>query len=159
MTTKISLILYSLLIILAAGCASLQTDYETPSVVITDFRALPSEGIAPRFEIGLRIINPNREALELKGISYKVKLEGHKVLTGVSNKLPVIDAYGEGSVKVAATADLFGSISLLTDMIQKQRDTFRYILDVKLDPGGLRSNIRVRKEGNISLVPERRAPL
>jgi hypothetical protein len=154
MTNKISLLIYTFIILLAAGCATLQTDYEEPSVVITDFRSIPSGGIAPRFEIGLHIVNPNRTALNLKGISYTVKLEGHKVLTGVSNKLPVIDAYGEGDVKLAATADLFGSISLLTDMIQKQRNTFSYVLDVKMDTGGLRPNIRVRKQGDISLVPE-----
>ncbi|MEN8265088.1 MAG: LEA type 2 family protein [Nitrospirota bacterium] len=154
MTNKISLLIYIFIILLAAGCATLQTDYEEPSVVITDFRSIPSGGIAPRFEIGLHIINPNRTALDLKGISYTVKLEGHKVLTGVSNKLPLIDAYGEGDVKLAATADLFGSISLLTDMIQNQRNAFRYVLDVKMDTGGFRPNIRVRKEGNISLAPE-----
>lgn len=154
-----SFILYILIILLAAGCAGLQSDYETPSVIITDFRALPSGGIAPRFEIGLHIINPNRTALHLTGISYTVKLEGHKVLTGVSNKLPVIEAYGDGDVKLAATADLFGSISLLTDMIQKQRNTFRYALNVKMDIGGIRPNIHVRKEGNISLSPEIKTPL
>ena len=154
MTNKISLLIYIFIILLAAGCATLQNDYEEPSVVITDFRSIPSGGIAPRFEIGLHIINPNRTALNLKGISYTVKFEGHKVLTGVSNKLPVIDAYGEGDVKLAATADLFGSISLLTDMIQRQRNEFRYVLDVKMDTGGLRPNIHVRKEGNISLAPD-----
>lgn len=154
MTNKISLLIYIFIILLSAGCATLQNDYEEPSVVITDFRSIPSGGIAPRFEIGLHIINPNRTALNLKGISYTVKFEGHKVLTGVSNKLPVIDAYGEGDVKLAATADLFGSISLLTDMIQRQRNEFRYVLDVKMDTGGLRPNIHVRKEGNISLAPE-----
>jgi hypothetical protein len=154
MTNKISLLIYIFIILLAAGCATLQTDYEEPSVVITDFRSIPSGGIAPRFEIGLHIVNPNRTALHLKGISYTVKLEGHKVLTGVSNKLPVIDAYGEGDVKLAATADLFGSISLQTDMIQNKRNAFRYVLDVKMDTGGLLPDIRVRKEGNISLAPQ-----
>jgi hypothetical protein len=39
-------------------------------------------------------------------------------------------------------------------MLQRQRNEFRYVLDVKMDTGGLRPNIHVRKEGNISLAPE-----
>ena len=154
MTSIKSFILSSFVILLLTGCATLQSDYEEPSVIISNFRVLPSEGIAPRFEISLHIVNPNREPLNLVGISYKVKLEGHKVLTGVSNKLPDIEGYGEGDVKVAATADLFGSIGLLTGMIRNRRDTFQYLLDVKMDVGGFRPNICVKKEGNISLSPE-----
>lgn len=149
-----SFIVGILAVLLLAGCATLRSDYEEPSVIISNFRVLPSEGIAPRFEISLHIVNPNREPLHLVGISYKLKLQGHKVLTGVSNKLPDIEGYGEGDVKVDATADLFGSIGLLTGMIKNKKDTFNYDLDVKMDVGGFRPNIRVRKEGTISLAPE-----
>ena len=155
MTKTASLILFSLIIILVTGCATLQSDYETPSVIITDFRALPSEGIIPRFEVDLHIINPNRTPLELSGISYTVQLEGHKVLTGVSNNIPLIEAYGESDVKLSGTAGLFSSMGLFTDLMNKQRDTFNYLLDVKLDIGGFHPNIHVIKEGHIALEPKR----
>jgi hypothetical protein len=76
-------------------------------------------------------------------------------LTGVSNKVPVVEAYGESDIKLAATTGIFSSISLLADLMRDQRDTFKYILDVKMDIGGLHPNIHVRKEGNISLATER----
>jgi hypothetical protein len=148
------LILFILILVLLPGCATLRSDYEEPSVIVTDFRALPSEGVVPRFEIGLHIVNPNREPLNFVGMSYSIKLEGHKVLTGVSNTLPVVEGYGEGDVKLSATADLFGSIGLLTDMVRRQRETFSYALDIKMDRGGFRPNIRIRKEGSISLSPQ-----
>ena len=75
MTKTSSLILFTLIVLLATGCATLRPDYEAPTVIISDFRALPSEGIAPRFEIGLHIINPNRDALKLAALSYTVKLD------------------------------------------------------------------------------------
>jgi hypothetical protein len=59
---------------------------------VTSFRALPSEGMAPRFLIGLHIINPNREAISLQGITYRVSLEGRKLLNGVANDLPEVPA-------------------------------------------------------------------
>ena len=51
------------------ACAGLRPGYETPTVTINSFRALPSQGVLPNFEIGLHVVNPNREALKLRGVS------------------------------------------------------------------------------------------
>jgi LEA14-like dessication related protein len=138
-----------------AGCAGIQNDYETPSVSVSSFRALPGKGVVPEFEIGLHIVNPNRKALELKGVAYTVSLEGHKVLTGVSNDLPVIEAYGQGDVLLQGRVDLFSSISFFTDLARKggPRD-LSYRLDAKLDVGTLYPVIRISEKGSLNLNPE-----
>ena len=134
------------------GCASLHPDFETPTVGISSFRALPSQGMVPRFEIGLHIVNLNRTALKLDGIVYSVTLEGHKVLTGVSGDLPVIGAYSEGDVTLMATADLLSSIGLLTSLMQRPQETFSYELDARLDIGSLRPRIHIQEKGELSLA-------
>lgn len=146
------ILVWAIAMLLAGGCAGLQRNYETPTVSVRSVRALPTDGIAPRFEIGLHVINPNRSQLELKGISYTVKLAGHRILMGVANDLPVIAAYGEGDVVVGATADLFSSISLVTDLLNRQQDTVTYELEAKLDIGSFRPTIHVEKKGKISLL-------
>lgn len=138
-------------ILMIAGCATLQTDYETPSVNVSAIRALPSESIAPQFEIGLHIINPNRDALKLHGIAYSLRLEGYKILTGVANDLPVIDGYGEGDVTLIATTSLLSGIRFFADLMNTQRDVIAYDLRAKLDLGGLRPNIHVIEKGEINL--------
>ena len=134
-----------------AGCAGMRPGYETPTVTVSSFRALPSEGMVPSFEIGLRVINPNREALELQGVAYTVRLEGHELIKGVGNELPVIDGYGEGELTLTATANLFAGIRLISDLMRKQRDTFTYEFEAKLDIGTFRPSIRVTDTGEISL--------
>jgi len=134
------------------GCATLEPGFETPTVGVSSFRVLPSEGVAPRFEIGLHIVNPNRSALKLEGILYSVTLEGHKVLTGASSDLPVIGAYGEGDVTLTATADLLRSINLFASLMKQPQDTFSYELDAKLDIGSLRPRIHIQEKGEISLT-------
>ena len=62
--------------LLLQGCASLTQDLDPPKVSLTSFRALPSEGGAPRFEITLRVINPNTQTLDIAGISYSIELLG-----------------------------------------------------------------------------------
>ncbi len=151
MTRFTKLVICLILFITSVGCASLEPGFETPTVNIISFRVLPSEGAVPKFEIGLHIVNPNRSSLKLDGLIYSVTLEGHKVLTGVSNKLPTIDAYGEGDVVLVATADLLSSIGLFARLLQSQQETFDYTLDAKLDIGSFRPRIHVVKEGEISL--------
>jgi LEA14-like dessication related protein len=154
MTRYLSILLITMFGFYPIGCATLQTDYETPAVSITSFKAIPGEGIIPEFEIGLHIVNPNRSALDLKGISYTISLEGHNILTGVSNKLPRIEAYGEGDVVLHASVDFFNSIGFFTDLAQNQKpDEFSFSLNVKLDVGALHPIIRVSKKGKIPLVP------
>ena len=144
---------YILSIVLMGNCATLQTEFKEPTVSVTSFRALPSKGMAPRFEIGLHVTNPNRVALALEGLSYSVNIEGHQLLTGVAKDLPVIEGYGEGDITLMATADLFNSISLISDLMRQPRDTFNYEINANLDLGGIYPNIPIQKQGQVSLAP------
>lgn len=133
------------------ACAGLRPGFETPSVTVSSFRPLPGDGAVPRFEIGLHIVNPNREALKLEGLAYTVSLEGRELVKGVDNDLPVIEGYGEGDVKLTATPNLLGGIRLVTDLMASPRDRFSYALEAKLDLGAFTPAIRVRDEGEIAL--------
>jgi LEA14-like dessication related protein len=106
----------------------------------------------PEFEIDLHIVNPNREALKLAGVSYTVSLEGHELIKGVGNDLPVIEGYGEGDITLNASADLFAGVGLIRELMASQKDTLSYSFEAKLDPGALRPSIRVRDTGEVSLA-------
>lgn len=140
-----------LLFFIAVGCAPLLPNFETPTVNLTSFRVLPSNNVVPTFEIGLHVINPNRMALKLQGLSYNVELEGYRVLSGVSNQLPVIEAYGEGDVLLQARPDLFSTINLFTELLNQPRDKFNFNLEALLDVGGLMPKIHVNKQGELAL--------
>ena len=60
MNTTISRLLPGLIILTAMleACGSLRPGYETPTVTISSFRTVPSQGTLPTFEIGLNVINP-----------------------------------------------------------------------------------------------------
>ncbi len=141
-----------LLLLVLTGCAALQPRFESPTVTVSAFRLIPSDTINPKFEIDLHVINPNSSALNLRGLSYSATIEGHKVLTGVANQLPVIDAYGEGDVSLNASANLLGSFRLLADLMQQQRQGLKYQLNVKLDVGSFMPAIYVEEKGEIVLT-------
>jgi len=144
--------LVMLLLFLFPACAALQPVFETPEVQVTSFKVLPSDTLAPRFEIGLHVINPNMLALKLVGLTYNVELEGHRILSGVSNDLPVIDGYGEGDVVLQVAADLVSSLGLLTDLMTRPRETVTYDLNARLNVGAFMPSINIVKTGKISLL-------
>ena len=140
-----------ILTLILGACATLSPDYEEPTVTLSSFRALPSEGMVPAFEIGLRIINPNSQALNLEGIVYTVSLEGYELVKGVGKDFPVIEGYSEGEVKLTASANLLAGIRFVGDMMQTKGDTLEYEFKAKLDLGGLYPSIKIRETGNINL--------
>lgn len=133
---------------LFAGCASLRPAFETPSVDVTSFKLLPSPNLAPRFEIGMRIVNPNAAELRLRGISYKVLLNNYQVVEGAANELPVVPAYGQAEFNVTATVGLIEGMRFVNDMLQNGHGQVAYRLQAKLDIGAMLPSVRVEKSGS-----------
>ena len=136
---------------LLTACAQLQPGYEQPTVTLSSFKAIPSEGMVPAFEIGLRIINPNSTALDFNGIVYTISLQGYELVKGVGKDFPVIEAYSEGTVQLTASANLLAGIRLIGDLVNSPDEQLDYEFKAKLDMGGLYPSIHVRESGEFRL--------
>lgn len=133
------------------ACATLSPDYEEPTVTLSSFNAIPSEGMVPAFEIGLRIINPNSQTLNLEGIVYTISLEGYELVKGVGKDFPEIEGYSEGVVTLTASANLLAGIRFVGDMMKNKGESLEYEFKAKLDLGGLYPSIKVKEVGQINL--------
>ena len=142
------------LLCLLQCCAGSLKPVEPPAVEVSYIRLLPSRGLAPEFEIGLHIVNPNSQRLALKGISYAVHIEGHRVLIGVSNKLPELEGFSAGDAILHASADMLSGIRLLTDLLNGPRESLNYEFNARLNVGGFAREIEVARKGEIKL-PDR----
>jgi len=147
-----AVLLFSFVLLALSGCASLLQDYEEPTVVVTSFRSLPSEGMAPSFEVGLRIINPNPTDLVLDGIVYTISLEDTEVIKGVGRDFPAIKAYSQEDVTLMASVQLFAGLRLFARLIDSKPEAIRYAFEAKLDLAGLYPSIYVSEEGRIDLT-------
>ncbi len=145
--------LVTLLLLLALGsCATLKPGFETPTVTVKAFKLIPANSINPQFEIDLHIINPNDFSLVLKGVSYTASIEGHQLLAGVANDLPVVEAYGEVDVSLQARADLFSGFRLLGDLMKNQRQGLKYQINAKLDVGDFIPAIHIEEKGDLLVM-------
>lgn len=120
---------------------------DEPEIVIQGVRAVPSSGSIPNFVVDVNIVNPNRTPINLNGVFYTLKLEDHRLFTGASNSLPVIEGYGEASFSLNANPDLLSALGLLADLFSRPRDGFEYEIDAKLDVSGFRRNFNVYHTG------------
>ncbi len=138
--------------LLLSGCAGMVPGYEKPQVNITSFALAPeSVGRAPRFNIGIQVINPNRETLSLRGMSYSLEVEGNRVLSGATAELPEVSGYGMADFVIEASPNLFGSIRLLSDLFARQRDSLGFSFKARIDTGGMLPYVNVEESGRFSL--------
>lgn len=134
-----------------SACATLLADIDPPKVSVDSVRSLPNAEGGPRFEITLRIANPNKQALNITGISYAVDLLGRELVSGVSNDIPRIAAYSEQKVKLEAGVNLLQVLRLITELGQTSTDNLDYRFSAKIDFAGLMPTLRVSEKGSLSL--------
>lgn len=153
MTKRLQRLLLLGLMAFLSACAALSPYDEDPAVTVTSFGLAP-EGTStgPVFRVGLRVINPNRVELPLVGMSYRVDLQGQRLLTGAANDLPVVPAYGSADFEVDLSPDLIGGLRLIGDLMARPSETFDYRFAARLDVGGWRPNIRIEETGQLSAL-------
>ncbi len=134
-----------------AGCATVLPDLDPPKVSIENIRSLPATDSGPRFEISLRIVNPNQMSLDIAGISYSMDLLGKEVISGVTNEVPVIEGYTEEVVTLEAGINLFEVLRLIGSLGRSQADELDYRFEAKIDFNGLVPTQRVEETGTIAL--------
>lgn len=135
-----------------SACASLTPKFEQPQVNITSFNLAPqSTTSTPTFLVGLQVINPNRQALPLKGMSYSLQVDGVRILSGAEPDLPRVPGYGTEEITIRAVPDLLGSAKLISQLLNNNKSSFDYQFKARLDVGTLLPFIDIEEAGQFSL--------
>ena len=135
---------------LLTGCSGLQKRKPELTVSVQSFRMVPENGIVPKFEIGLHIVNTSPVDVDIKGVVYRVYLRDRKILTGAANDLPKIPAYGKSDIVVTGTPDLFETIGFFRDLMGRPGKNLEYRVDIDIDAGSWIPMIHTEKKGTIS---------
>ncbi|MEH6543435.1 MAG: LEA type 2 family protein [Porticoccaceae bacterium] len=136
---------------LLSACAYLGAGTEKPEVYLTGLRPLGSSGFEARFMVGLKIVNMDSRALNVSGMSYRLKLNGHSVASGVSAGVGKIPGYSEKRVEVEASTNLLTSFRVLADILKNPAQPYAYELETKLRKPWWPTSITVVESGDISL--------
>ena len=140
-----------LALFLLAGCASLTPEIDPPKITLESLAPLHSEGGAPRFEIKLRIANPNKQSFDIAGISYGVEIQGKELISGVTNDVPELAPYSEEMVTLEAGLQLFQIVRLLAGLGKEAGDSLDYRFTAKVDFNGFVPTQRIEETGSFTL--------
>lgn len=114
-------------------------------------KSLPSEDIGPRFEIKLRVSNPNNQTLDIAGISYTIDFLDRELVSGVTSDIPIIEAYSEEVVTLEAGVNMFQILRVLTSLGKATTESLEYRFAAKIDFNGFIPTQRVEEVGVLSL--------
>lgn len=142
--------------VFVAGCSGRgEPAFEQPTVSLTSFGLMPSDGRAPRFVIGLRLVNPNATPLKVRGLSYTVELEGHRMLTGVTSRIAEVPPYAESEIELQSPIDLVSSVRLFNELVNAPgREALKYALNARLDVEGMLTPLRLLEDGELNFMQQ-----
>lgn len=149
MIQKISLLVMAALL---AACQNLILPPIAPTLTLESIAPDRSAGLVPTLQVGMRVENPNLKPLKLRGLEYRIALEGFNVVSGSSSALPVIPAQGDALVTIEAKLGLLEGAKLLAALLSQPKRELGFSLEAALDTGlPLIGAIPVRQRGIIDM--------
>jgi LEA14-like dessication related protein len=132
-----------------AGCALFQRT-DPPRVTLVGVEPAASEGLEARMQLKLRVQNPNSTAIDYRGVSVELGLQGKSFASGVSNESGTIPAFGEALIAVPVSVSILGIASRAMGMLGNSMDKIKYDMQGKLN-SPTSGAVRFKSEGEVSL--------
>jgi LEA14-like dessication related protein len=133
-----------------SGCNPV-AKFETPTVRLANLKVLERDGFEQRFALGLIVENPNKIALPIEGLQYRVQINGHDLFRGQRGALPQIRARGETYLELDVSANLISAGSLLLGLLAENNPRLDYALDANFELTGLLPDFAVKEQGSVNL--------
>jgi LEA14-like dessication related protein len=134
-----------------AGCASLQPYAETPRVSLVSIKPLEMQMLEQRFILELRILNPNRVAIPVEGLSYALEINQREFAYGVSQQEVSIPPYGEALLQVEVVSNLLNVMRQLQQLDGSTAGSgLEYRLRGKLGLAGVRRGLPFDYSGKLA---------
>ncbi|WP_342243844.1 LEA type 2 family protein [Pseudomonas sp. OTU5201] len=102
-TTRLAALLLPLLL---AGCAGFGTR-DPLQVDLAGMEPIPGEGLEMRFNLKLRVQNPNESAIHYSGVALELDLNDLPLASGVSSQGGTVAGFGETLIEVPVTISAF----------------------------------------------------
>lgn len=140
----------AVLALMLNGCAGL-FGADPLRVSVAGIEPIDSQGLEMRFNLKLRVQNPNDSTISFNGVSLDLELNGKPFASGVSDQGGTVQRFGETIVTVPLTVPAFTAVRQAFAFAgAAQSGQIPYILRGKL-AGGLTGTTRFINQGTLSL--------
>lgn len=114
------------LALITFGCANPLLSLQSPKVTLSDLRLQSISVFEQRYAVGLRIQNPNAEALPIRGMQFTLYVNHAELAHGVTREEITLPAYGEQLVKVDVVSSLGNIMEQISSLEKKSVTGIQY---------------------------------
>jgi LEA14-like dessication related protein len=141
-----------LLLIGLTACSALGPKLETPRLTIIKVAMTSGDIFNQNFLVHLNVQNPNDRELPIKGIEYKLFLQGDSFAEGTSGKPFTIPANGETEFDMTVRTNFVSSAGRLLTRLGGKK-TVEYVFEGKVMlASGMVRNIPFQESGSVDLA-------
>ena len=147
----------AMLILVAAmsACSALAPKLETPRLMLVSAAMTSGDIFSQTFVVRMHVQNPNDRDLPIRGIDYKLFLEGDSFAEGLSDKPFVIPALGETEFDLTLKTNFVSGIGRLLSRLNG-KSKVNYVLEGKvLTDLGMIKKLPFRESGEVDLATVR----
>lgn len=132
------------------GCAAL-TGRDPVRVSVVGIEPLVGQGLEMRFDVKLRLQNPNDAPIDYDGVALDLELNGRPFASGVSDVRGTVPRFGEQVLSVPVTVSAFAAARQAFGLADATvSGKLPYVLRGKL-AGGMFGSVRFTDSGTLSL--------
>jgi LEA14-like dessication related protein len=132
------------------GCAVLPK-FESPKLSVISMKMQSADIFSQRLLVRMRVLNPNARELPIKGIEYRIEVDGTEFAQGLTDSPFVVPSMGEAEFDVQVTANLASALTKFLSRNGSQETLdYRLVGSVALSSGFLR-RIPFDERGSVKL--------
>jgi LEA14-like dessication related protein len=114
-----------------AGCSLMAPKLEVPRLSLVSVATTSADMYSQQFVVRLNVENPNDRELPVKGIDYKLFLEGDTFAEGMAKEPFVVPAKGETEFDMTVTTSFVSGLGRLLSRLNG-RDQVHYVFEGKV---------------------------
>lgn len=138
-----------------SGCSALAPKLEAPRLALISAAMTSGDMFSQTFLVRMNVQNPNDREIPVRGIDYRLFLEGDSFAEGVTPKAFVVPANGETEFDITVRTNFVSSIGRLLSRLNG-KDRVNYVIEGKvLTDISMFKKIPFRESGTVSLATVR----
>ena len=141
------------------ACSAFPTRPEPPRVTLSGLKLVSIDLLEQQYRVRLRIKNPNTFALPVRGIDFRLEINGKAFADGVSSQTVDIPAYGESLVELDVTSSLLQVFRQLQSLEESKSPGIEYRISGSVALGEQGRRLPFDNSGEFLLPQSGQTPL
>lgn len=135
---------------ISASCSALRPELEAPRLALVHVAMLSADIFNQQFLVRVNVQNPNDQDLKIKGLDYKLFLEGDGFAEGVTNKPFTIPALGETDFDMTVRTNFVSGVGRLLSRLNGRQQVNYSVEGVLLTDIRFLKKIPFNETGSVS---------